>query len=536
MSHLLDVQNLSITFSSPDGDVQAVKKAAFHVDKGEILAIVGESGSGKTVSALSIPKLLPATARLGPDSSIRFDGRELIGTPDDDLRRLRGGRVSMIFQEPMTSLNPLHTIGKQIGESLAVHQGLAGPAARERIIELLRMVGLDRVESRLKAYPHQLSGGQRQRVMIAIALANEPDLLIADEPTTALDVTIQAQILALLKDLQARLGMAVILITHDLGVVAKVADRVVVMNDGQVVEEGPVGQITTTPSHPYTQHLIASEPSGSPVDVPDGAETVIEIRDLRVHFPITKGILRRTVDYVRAVDGISASIRRGQTIGVVGESGSGKTTLGLAMLRLIDSNGRVVFMGDDLQRRKAKAMRPLREKMQVVFQDPYGALSPRMTISEIIGEGLKVYRPDLDSRAYDAKVEQALGEVGLPVSMKDRLPHELSGGQRQRVSIARAMILDPVFVVLDEPTSALDLSIQAQIVDLLRDLQAKHHIAFLFISHDMKVVRALSHYVIVMKDGKVVEEGPCGRVFDEPKEAYTRALMAAALDLEAVGT
>jgi len=532
MSHLLAVRDLHVSFRTPTSIVRAVRGASFSIDKGETLAIVGESGSGKTVTGLSIPQLLPYDIASHEKGSIQFDGQELLGADEPLLRRLRGGRIAMIFQEPMTSLNPLHTIDRQIGESLRLHRGLTGKPARDRILELLKLVGLDQAESRLNAYPHQLSGGQRQRVMIAMALANEPDLLIADEPTTALDATIQAQILALLADLRDRLDMALLLITHDLGVVAKTADRVAVMNDGEIVEQGAVEGVLKNPQHPYTRHLVESEPSGVPAPYDPAGETVIETQDLKVHFPITRGVLRRTVDYVRAVDGVSATLRRSQTIGVVGESGSGKTTLGLALLRLIESKGPVVFLGRDIQGLKPGEIRPMRRHMQVVFQDPYGSLSPRLTVDEIVGEGLELHRPELGRDDRRAEVARALAEVGLDAGMQDRLPHELSGGQRQRVSIARAMILNPEFVVLDEPTSALDLSVQAQIVDLLRGLQAKHRTAFLFISHDMKVVRALSHHVIVMRAGKVVEQGSSEDVFERPQDSYTKSLLAAAFRLE----
>jgi microcin C transport system ATP-binding protein len=530
MTHLVEITDLSVSFRTPDGVVEAVRGASLHIDKGETLALVGESGSGKTVTGLSIPQLLPYPNAFHPSGSIRFQGKELMGADETALADLRGDRVSMIFQEPMTSLNPLHTISRQVGETLVIHQGMGKSETRTRVLELLDLVGLDDAESRLNAYPHQLSGGQRQRVMIAMALANKPDLLIADEPTTALDVTIQAQILALLKDLQARLHMAVLLITHDLSVVAKVSDRVAVMTQGKIVEQGDIDAVMNNPTHDYTRHLIEAEPKGEPVPYDSAAETIVEINDLKVHFPVTRGILRRTVDHIKAVDGITASVHRGQTIGVVGESGSGKTTLGLALLRLTESKGPIVFLGQDIQGWKSKALRPLRRRMQVVFQDPYGSLSPRMTVGEIIGEGLQIHEPAMTDRRN--KISAALEEVGLEPTMQDRLPHELSGGERQRVAVARAMILKPELVVLDEPTSALDLSVQAQIVDLLRELQAKHQIAFLFISHDMKVVRALSHYVMVMKDGKVVEQGLCDDIFDAPKEPYTRELMAAALDLE----
>jgi microcin C transport system ATP-binding protein len=533
VTHLLEVEDLSVSFRTPDGIVEAVRGATFSIDEGDMLALVGESGSGKTVTGLSIPQLLPyAHNAWHPSGSIRLQGQELLGAADSILRDMRGNRVSMIFQEPMTSLNPLHPISRQVGETLLLHQGLGTAAARSRTLDLLRLVGLDDAEARLDAYPHQLSGGQRQRVMIAMALANEPDLLIADEPTTALDVTIQAQILKLLKDLQARLGMAVLLITHDLGIVGKVADRVAVMTQGQIVEQGEADAVLSAPRHDYTRHLIDAEPKGAPVAFDGAAETIVETDGLRVYFPVTRGVLRRTVNHIKAVDGISVSVRRGQTVGVVGESGSGKTTLGLALLRLIGSDGPVVFLGRDIQGWRSKALRPLRRRMQVVFQDPYGSLSPRMTVSEIVTEGLRLHEPQRSAQQFLDAAAAALGEVGLDLSLADRLPHELSGGQRQRVAVARAMILKPDFVVLDEPTSALDMSVQAQIVDLLRDLQGRHNIAFLFISHDMKVVRALSHYLIVMRDGKVVEEGPSEALFDAPKAAYTKALMAAALQLE----
>ncbi len=532
MTALLEIRDLSISFHTPDGVVEAVRGANLDIDKGEIRALVGESGSGKTVTGLSIPQLLPYPTAFHPSGAIRFQGEELMGADETALQKLRGDRVSMIFQEPMTSLNPLHTIGRQVSETLTWHQGLAERPAGKRTLELLRMVGLDDAESRLNAYPHQLSGGQRQRVMIAMALANEPDLLIADEPTTALDVTIQAQILELLKELQDRMGMAVLLITHDLSVVAKIADRVAVMTRGEIVEQGNINDVLRNPQHSYTKHLIEAEPKGSAVAYDPDAEVVVETNALKVHFPVTRGVLRRTVDHVKAVDGVTMSVRRGQTVGVVGESGSGKTTLALALLRLTESDGPVVFLGEDIQGRKSKALRRFRRHMQVVFQDPYGSLSPRMTVGEIIGEGLQIHEPHLTGQERDAAITEALQEVGLDPAMRARMPHELSGGERQRVAVARAMILKPEFVVLDEPTSALDLSVQAQIVTLLRELQSKHKIAFLFISHDMRVVRALSHYLIVMRRGEVVEQGLSNEVFDAPREEYTKSLMAASLDIE----
>jgi microcin C transport system ATP-binding protein len=531
---LLSVTDLRVAFRAPGGTVPAVKGVSFAIAKGETLALVGESGSGKSVTALSILQLLPYPMAHHPaGSSIRFNGVEMVGAEERTLRGVRGNRVAMIFQEPMTSLNPLHSIERQINETLFLHKGLSTSAARARTLELLRLVGLPDPEKRLSAYPHELSGGQRQRVMIAMALANEPDLLIADEPTTALDVTIQAQILELLKDLQRRFGMALLLITHDLGVVRKMADRVCVMNGGEIVEQAAVADLFIRPQHPYTQKLLSAEPRGNPLTPPDNAAEVMAADQVKVHFPIKKGLLRRTVDHVRAVDGVSVSVRQGHTVGVVGESGSGKTTLGLALLRLHASAGAIRFDGTDIQGWSAKRLRPLRRQMQVVFQDPYGSLSPRLSVGQIIGEGLSIHKMG-DQAERDRMVARALEEVGLDPACRDRYPHEFSGGQRQRVAIARALVLKPKFIVLDEPTSALDMSVQAQIVDLLRDIQARHNLAYLFISHDLRVVRALSSHVMVMKDGKVVEQGPTQSIFEEPREDYTRALLAAALNLEAV--
>ncbi|AWJ91036.1 ABC transporter ATP-binding protein [Azospirillum baldaniorum] len=530
---LLQVRNLHVEFRSGGGAMHAVKGVSFDIAKGETLALVGESGSGKSVTALSILQLLPYPMARHPHGSIRFRGTELVGAEEKVLRDVRGDRIAMIFQEPMTSLNPLHSIERQINETLFLHKGLSRAAARKRTLELLRLVGLPNPEKRLNAYPHELSGGQRQRVMIAMALANEPDLLIADEPTTALDVTIQAQILELLKDLQRRFGMALLLITHDLGVVRKMADRVCVMNQGEIVEQADVADIFARPQHAYTRKLLAAEPKGDPLTPPADAPEVMAADNLKVWFPIKKGLLRRTVDHVRAVDGVSVNVRQGHTVGVVGESGSGKTTLGLALLRLHASEGAIRFDGKDIQGWQAKKLRGLRREMQVVFQDPYGSLSPRLSVGQIIGEGLTIH--GIGSGAErDAMVAKALEEVGLDPSSRHRYPHEFSGGQRQRIAIARALVLKPKFVVLDEPTSALDMSVQAQIVDLLRDIQARNNLAYLFISHDLRVVRALSSHVIVMKDGKVVEQGPTRRIFEEPREEYTRALLAAALNLEAV--
>jgi microcin C transport system ATP-binding protein len=533
---LLEVKDLSVNFKVEGGSLEAVRAVSFEIEKGETVALVGESGSGKSVTALSILQLLPYPKAWHPSGSIRLDGRELIGADEPTLREVRGDRVGIIFQEPMTSLNPLHTIERQIGETLMLHRGMSKSKARARALELLHLVRLQEAEERLGAYPHQLSGGQRQRVMIAMALANEPDLLIADEPTTALDVTIQAQILKLLRDLQQRLGMAMLLITHDLTIVRKVADRVCVMTDGRIVETGAVEEVFAHPRHPYTQHLLAAEPKGRPLAREAEAPVVMTARELKVHFPIQRGLLRRTVGYVKAVDGVDVAIRRGQTVGVVGESGSGKTTLGLALLRLIRSEGGIRFRDQNIQGWASRRLRPLRRHMQIVFQDPYGSLSPRMSVGQIVEEGLKLHRIG-DGRADRRRlVAKALEEVGLDPDSQDRYPHEFSGGQRQRISIARAIALEPSFVVLDEPTSALDMSVQAQIVNLLRDLQARRGLAYMFISHDLRVVRALSDQVIVMRDGQVVEHGPAQEIFERPQHPYTRALMAAAFEIEAVET
>ncbi|MEQ8348170.1 MAG: ABC transporter ATP-binding protein [Sneathiellaceae bacterium] len=524
-----EVKDLSVAFG--EGPALAVDHVSFAVDKGETLALVGESGSGKSVSALSILQLLPYPLARHPTGSILVNGREVIGADRNLLHEIRGNRISMVFQEPMSSLNPLHSVEKQVNEVLLLHGRLDKAAARARTLELLDMVGLDNAEERLKSYPHQLSGGQRQRVMIAMALANEPDLLIADEPTTALDVTIQAQILELLQDLQRRLGMGLLLITHDLGIVRKMADRVCVMTKGRIVESGPVARIFDAPEHPYTQALLAAEPKGLPTEPHPDAPLVMQADDLRVWFPIRRGVLRRTVGHVKAVDGISLTLREGETLGVVGESGSGKSTLGFALLRLLSSRGGIRYRDQELQGRSWSAMRPLRREMQIVFQDPFSSLSPRMSVLQIVEEGLRIHglMPDADERR--AHIAGVLREVGIDPATMDRYPHEFSGGQRQRISIARAMVLQPRFLVLDEPTSALDMSVQAQIVDLLRDLQDRHRLAYLFISHDLKVVRALADSVIVMKDGKVVEQGGREAIFEDPQTAYTRALIAAAFEL-----
>ncbi len=529
---LLSVRDLSVAFTQNGRETLAVDHISFDIAEGETVALVGESGSGKSVSALSVLKLLPYPPASHPSGQIFFNGEDLLDKDETDLRRVRGNDITMIFQEPMTSLNPLHTIEKQIVEVLKLHQGMRDQAARKRTLELLEEVGIRDPEKRLDAYPHQLSGGQRQRVMIAMALANKPKLLIADEPTTALDVTVQAQILKLLAELKSAQGMSMLFITHDLGIVRKIADRVCVMTGGKIVETGPTKEIFDNPQHAYTKHLLAAEPKGNPPSADLSAEPVMRGENMKVWFPIKQGFFRRTVDYVKAVDGIDVTIRAGQTLGVVGESGSGKTTLGLALSRMISSEGVIRFGEKDINQFSFKQMRPLRREMQIVFQDPFGSLSPRMSIAEIIAEGLKVHEPKLSADERDARVVTALREVNLEPDNRFRYPHEFSGGQRQRIAIARAMVLNPRFVMLDEPTSALDMSVQAQVVDLLRSLQQKHNLAYLFISHDLKVVRALANDVLVMRNGKAVEYGPSEEIFARPKTDYTKALMAAAFRIE----
>ncbi len=535
MAPLLSVDQLNVTFRQGGQETHAVRDVSFAIAAGETLALVGESGSGKSVTALSVLRLLDqGSARI--TGAIRFSGRnhpegqDLVGGSEAVLRGVRGNDITMVFQEPMTSLNPLHSIERQIGEILKIHKGIDGEAARKTIITLLEEVGIVDPQSRLDAFPHQLSGGQRQRVMIAMALANEPQLLIADEPTTALDVTVQAQILALLKDIQTKRGMAMLFITHDLGIVRKIADRVAVMQGGEIVETGAVGPLFAHPQHPYTQKLLAAEPGGAPLPVADDAPVVIEAQNVKVWFEIKKGLLRKVVGHVKAVDGVSILIREGETLGLVGESGSGKSTLGLALLRLIDCEGPVLYLGQRIDGLDASRMRPMRKNMQVVFQDPYGSLSPRLSVADIVAEGLTVLERKLDLLETREIVAQALIDVGLDPLGMDRYPHEFSGGQRQRIAIARAIALQPRFVVLDEPTSALDMSVQAQIVGLLRDIQAKHRMAFLFISHDLKVVRALASRIAVMRQGKVVEEGLASQMLAAPQSAYTRALFAAAFE------
>ncbi|MGN6145089.1 MAG: ABC transporter ATP-binding protein [Mesorhizobium sp.] len=529
---LLSVRNLSVAFTQGGAESLAVDHVSFDIAKGETLALVGESGSGKSVSALSVLKLLPYPPASHPSGEIRFDGKDLMALGEKDLRQVRGNKITMIFQEPMTSLNPLHTIEQQIVEVLSLHQGMRDEQARARTLELLNEVGIREPEKRLGAYPHQLSGGQRQRVMIAMALANEPELLIADEPTTALDVTVQAQILELLARLKQKNGMSMLFITHDLGIVRKIADRVCVMTKGKIVETGPTKEIFDNPKHEYTRHLLAAEPKGKPPAPDPDAKPVMIGEQVKVWFPIKQGFFRKVVDHVKAVDGIDVTVRAGQTLGVVGESGSGKTTLGLALARMISSRGEIRFDGRDIDKLSFNAMRPLRRELQIVFQDPYGSLSPRMSVAEIIEEGLRIHEPKLGADARDARVVDALNEVGLDPATRFRYPHEFSGGQRQRIAIARAMVLNPKFVMLDEPTSALDMSVQAQVVDLLRGLQARHDLAYLFISHDLKVVRALANDVIVMRNGRIVEAGPADQIFGNPQTDYTRALISAAFRIE----
>lgn len=533
-SPFLSVKNLSVSFQTPKGEFKAVKDISFDINKGETLAIVGESGSGKSVSALSIMQLLPyPVASHTPESSIVFDRDELVGKKDTFMRTIRGSQIGMIFQEPLSALNPLHTIEKQIGEMLKIHQGMDKDAALKRIHELLDLVGLSNLKERLNAYPHELSGGQRQRVMIAMALANDPELLIADEPTTALDVTIQAQILELLIDLKERLNMALIIITHDLSIVEKMSDRVLVMRHGEMIEQGETKRIFKKPEHDYTKMLLGTIPSDLTNEPKPNAPVIIHGKNIKVHFPTKKNFLGKPTAFVRAVDDIDISIRKGETIGVVGESGSGKTTLGMALIKLQKSDGTIVFQGRNISSFDRKEMKGLRADMQVVFQDPFGSLSPRMSVANIIGEGLKVHKPELDKEQRDTLVVEALQKVHMDPETRHRYPHEFSGGQRQRISIARALVLAPEFLVLDEPTSALDVSVQAEIVDLLRELQEKENLSYMFISHDLRVVRAMAHHLIVMKDGKVVESGAAKDIFDNPKQEYTKTLLEAALNLKA---
>jgi microcin C transport system ATP-binding protein len=524
---LLSVDRLNVAF----GEKRVVRDVSFRLDRGETLALVGESGSGKSLTALSLLQLLPPGAVC--TGHIMLDGHEMIGLPPAKLSKLRGAVAGMVFQEPLTSLNPLTKIGRQVAEAIKLHRKMEKPELRARVVEVLSSAGFSDAAHRLDAFPHQLSGGQRQRVMIAMALANDPALLIADEPTTALDVTIQAHILRVLADQKAARGLALLLISHDLTIVRRYADRVCVMKDGMIVESGRVAEVFAAPRHSYTKMLLAAEPKGLPMPCKLDAPMIMEARDLKVHFPIRRGMLRRTIGHVRAVDGISLCIRRGETVGLVGESGSGKSTTGFALLRMEPAVGYVAFEGTELCDVSRRDLRKLRARMQIVFQDPFGSLSPRLMVGEIIAEGLSVHEPELSKADRDARVAEALDEVGLPRASADRYPHEFSGGQRQRVAIARALVLKPHFIVLDEPTSALDMSVQAQIVDLLRRIQEEHQLGYLFISHDLRVIRALAHRVVVMRHGVVVEEGTSEQIFSRPEQEYTRALMRAAFDLEA---
>ena len=529
---LLKVKDLSVTFKTPQEDFAAVKTISFELNRGETLALVGESGSGKSVSASAIMQLTPANGHFAKQSSILLEGEELIGKDENFMRTVRGNKIGMIFQEPLTALNPLHTIERQISESLFLHQKISKIAARDRVIELLKLVGLDNLTSRLDAYPHQLSGGQRQRVMIAMALANEPELLIADEPTTALDVTVQAQVLELLQELKERMNMALLIITHDLTIVEKMADKVCVMQKGECVESGPCKEIFRSPNHEYTKMLLNAQPKGHAVDADDDAPILMKGVNMKIHFPKSKGFFGNVSQWVKAVDGIDVSAKRGQTIGIVGESGSGKSTLGAGLIRLIASNGEITFDGARLDGLKRRSLLKYRNDMQIVFQDPFGSLSPRMSVSQIIGEGLEIHRKDLDKNAREDLIVKALEEVDMDPKTRHRYPHEFSGGQRQRIAIARALVLKPKFIVLDEPTSALDVSVQAQIVDLLRSLQEKYKISYMFISHDLRVVKAMAHDLIVMKDGHVVEAGRANDIFENPQEEYTKNLLVAALNIK----
>ena len=529
---LLKVKDLSVSFKTPQEDFAAVKEISFELKRGETLALVGESGSGKSVSASAIMQLTPANGHFAKQSSILLEGEELIGKDENFMRTVRGNKIGMIFQEPLTALNPLHTIERQISESLFLHQKISKTAARDRVIELLKLVGLDNLTSRLDAYPHQLSGGQRQRVMIAMALANEPELLIADEPTTALDVTVQAQVLELLQELKERMNMALLIITHDLTIVEKMADKVCVMQKGECVESGPCKEIFRSPNHEYTKMLLNAQPKGHAVDADDDAPILMKGVNMKIHFPKSKGFFGNVSQWVKAVDGIDVSAKRGQTIGIVGESGSGKSTLGAGLIRLIASNGEITFDGARLDGLKRRSLLKYRNDMQIVFQDPFGSLSPRMSVSQIIGEGLEIHRKDLDKNAREDLIVKALEEVDMDPKTRHRYPHEFSGGQRQRIAIARALVLKPKFIVLDEPTSALDVSVQAQIVDLLRSLQEKYKISYMFISHDLRVVKAMAHDLIVMKDGHVVEAGRANDIFENPQEEYTKNLLEAALNIK----
>ncbi len=533
MEKLLSINDLSVSFGRGVGEVKAVTSMRLQIEKGQIVALVGESGSGKTVTALSVTRLLPYPLAWHPRGSIKFDGQELMGATEPNMQAIRGNRISMIFQEPLNSLNPLHSVEKQIKEVLHLHKRMSDGKARERVEELLDLVGMPEASSRLHAMPHEFSGGQQQRFMIAMALANEPELLIADEPTTALDVTVQAQVLKLLKELTERFNMGLLLITHDLRIVRRLADHVYVMKDGRLLENNKTEALFSFPSEKYTQQLLAADPSGKPNPVPAEAKEIIAANGVKVWFPIKRGVIRRTIGHIKAVDGINLILREGQTLGVVGESGSGKSTLGRALLRLENSRGEIHFMGHDIQNYGWKKMLPLRRELQIVFQDPFGSMSPRMSVFQVVEEGLLVHGLGVSYRDRRQLVGEALEEVDIDISTMDRYPHEFSGGQRQRICVARALVLKPKLIVLDEPTSSLDMSVQAQIINLLRHLQNKHKIAYVFISHDLRVVRALAHNLIVIRRGTVVEQGTADEVFDNPKNTYTQALMKAALQNEA---
>ena len=530
---LLRVRDLSVSFHG-DTVVEALKQVSFDIAPGETVGLVGESGSGKSVTAMAILQILPETTARSRFGSIRFRGTELVGAGHETLRPIRGNRIAMIFQEPMSSLNPLLTVEDQVAEVLLFHRGMDEQAARKRALELLTLVRIAEPERRLDSYPHELSGGQAQRVMIAIALANEPDLLIADEPTTALDVTTQASVLDLMTDLQRRFGMALLLISHDLEIVRKMARRVCVMNRGEIVEQGEVRSVFHDPQHPYTRMLLSAQPSGQPPAVAPDAEPVVSSQGIRVRFPIRSGIFRRVTGSFTAVNGVDVELRRGQTVAIVGESGSGKTTLGRALLRLVEADGTIYFRGEEISRRSLEEIRPLRRRMQIVFQDPFGSLNPRHRIETIVGEGLRIQNIGGSRHARHEMICGALSEVGLDPETRRRYPHEFSGGQRQRIAIARALVLKPELLVLDEPTSSLDRSVQSQIIDLLRNLQERHDLAYLFISHDLRVVQALADTIIVLRDGVVVESGPATRILSEPEHPYTRALVTAALELRSV--
>jgi microcin C transport system ATP-binding protein len=532
---LLDIRNLTVTIHSEKDSTRILDDISFGIGRGETVALVGESGSGKSVTALSILRLLEKIAAVSAEGEIRFDDRNILELDEIELRRLRGNRLAMIFQEPMTSLNPVYSIGTQLLEPLHLHQKLSRQAAEKRAMELLELTGIPEPASRMNSFPHQLSGGQRQRVMIAMALACQPELLIADEPTTALDVTIQAQILSLIKNIQQEMGTAILLITHDLNMVKKIADTVHIMHNGRIVEHGSVHEIFSNPRDPYTIHLLDSVPSGTP-SVKADRGPILTLADLQCHFPVKTGFFKKTVGYIKAVDTVTLTVKQGTTFGIVGESGSGKSTLGMCILRLIGSKGRILYKRDDtvldLKQIRAGDMRPLRKELQIVFQDPFSSLSPRLTVEKIIAEGLEVHKIGTDRKNRRRVVEQTLLEVGLAPEMADRYPHEFSGGQRQRIAIARAIALKPRLLVLDEPTSALDMTIQAQIIDLLLDLQRKHGMTYLFISHDLRVIRAMADAVAVMQNGKIVETGPASEIFAHPRHPYTRTLFNAAFGLE----